>query len=61
VGGWRGTLGTYDLKSRSKGSRGKSDGTCLGEKRCSREAIDLTNRTLFASGGRCFWWDAHFM
>ena len=42
VGGWWGTLGTYDLKSGSKGSRGKSDGTCLGEKRCSREAIDLT-------------------
>ena len=42
MGGWWGTLGTYDLKSRSRGSRGKSDGTCLGEKRCSREARDLT-------------------
>jgi len=41
VGGWRGTLGTYDLNLRLRRFLWKSDETCLGEER-SREVIDLT-------------------
>lgn len=42
MGGWRGTLGAYHLNTRSRGFPWKSDGRCLGEKRCSREVKYLT-------------------
>jgi len=41
MGGWRRTLGTYDLNLGSRRFLWKSDGTCLGEER-SGEVIDLT-------------------
>ena len=60
MGGWRGTLGTHDLKIGEVPVEGSDEG-CSGEKRCSREVIHLTKPDVIRQWWEGYWWAARFM